>query len=208
MIYKCSVHFYKRIQRIFITLNVNFFFGEQSYAFISKTFLKEYSFEKKMNGYIYQINVKPKTGNERGIPKLSVRSAYVAFQGLEGDYNKYRMEKLINAGNPNKAVMLLPKETIDALVQEDWPVLPGHLGENITTEGMTSFIVGRQYQLGEAQIEISELCNPCINLQVLPYIGKEKIKSFMQTLLGRRGWYARVIKEGTIEQGNAISFLL
>jgi len=42
---------------------------------------------------IFQINVKPKTLNEHGIPKTSVKSVYVSKSGLEGDYNNFRTLK-------------------------------------------------------------------------------------------------------------------
>lgn len=157
-----------------------------------------------MTGFIYQINVKPETPNERGIPKLPVDVVEVTLRGLAGDYNRYRTEK--KKGNLNKALMLLPLETVLTLNDESWPIQPGHLGENFTTQGIPydAFAVGKRYALGSVVIEITEPCTPCSNLRVLPYIGGDRIKWFIQTLLGRRGWYAEVLTEGTVKIGDSI----
>ncbi len=151
-----------------------------------------------MSGLVYQINAKPQTPNARGIPKIPVESVNVRFGGLEGDYNLYRMsQQLLNRGDLDKAVMFLPLETIRQLNQEGWPIKPGDLGENMTVEGIPyeAFAVGQRYSVGNAEIEISK---PCKVLSVLPYVGQEKLKEFVQTLVNRRGWYARVLKEGSI----------
>ncbi len=154
-------------------------------------------------GTIFYINVKAETAGERGIPKTQVDSVYVSSNGLQGDFNRYRTEK--KQGNPDTAVMLLPLETLIALHREGWPVNPGDLGENFTTQGILydSFSPGKKYEIisSDMQIEITEPCTPCANL---PYVGEEKIKEFMKTLLGRRGWYAKVLHPGAVRRFDAI----
>ena len=149
---------------------------------------------------LFQINVKPNTANEHGIPKTSVTSAVLSKSGLEGDYNNYRTIK--KNRNPDMAVLLYPIETIRELNKEGWPIKPGDLGENFTITGISHshFSPNQKYQIGESLIEISFECDPCQNLSVLPYVGKTKINEFIKTLMYRRGWYARVLKEGLIEQ--------
>ena len=149
---------------------------------------------------LLQINVKPNTANEHGIPKTSVSSAMLSKSGLEGDYNNYRTIK--KNRNPDMAVLLYPIETIEELNKEGWPIKPGDLGENFTITGIphSHFSPNQQYQIGDSLIEISFECDPCQNLSVLPYIGKTKINDFNKTLMHRRGWYARVLKEGLIVQ--------
>ena len=39
-------------------------------------------------------------------------------------------------------------------------------------------------------------------LEHLKYVGLSKIGSFIKTLKNRRGWYCKVLKEGTIEGGD------
>ena len=156
--------------------------------------------KKEIMQTLLQINVKPNTANEHGIPKTSVTSAILSKSGLEGDYNNWRTIK--KSGNPDMAVLLYPIETIQELNKEGWPVKPGDLGENFTITGIphSHFSPNQQYQIGECLIEISFACDPCQNLSVLPYVGKTKINEFIKTLIHRRGWYARVLKEGLIIQ--------
>ncbi len=158
-----------------------------------------------MKGKVYQINIKDKTDTERGLPKFPVQSAQVSSIGVEGDFNRYRQE--IDHGNPDMAILVMPLETIRQLNQEGWPINPGDLGENITSEGMEyrSFYVGGAYKIGnEVEIQISKPCDPCNNVYLLPYVGVEKGPSFMKALVGRRGWYARVLKDGKIRTGDSI----
>ena len=149
---------------------------------------------------IHQINLKPNRANEHGIPKTSVISAILSKSGIEGDYNNYRTIK--KDQNPDMAVLVYPIETIHELNDEGWPIMPGDMGENFTISGIphSHFSPNQQYQIGESLIEISFECDPCQNLSVLPYVGKTKINEFIKTLMHRRGWYARVLKEGLIIQ--------
>ena len=101
----------------------------------------------------------------------------------------------------------MPLEMILTLREEGWPIEPGDIGENITTLDIPydSFVVGKQYEIGAAKIQISKPCTPCRNLHVLQYVGDARIPAFIKTLLNRRGWYARVLQEGSIRKGDLIS---
>jgi MOSC domain-containing protein YiiM len=165
-----------------------------------------------MNGRVVQINRKPETPGQHGLPKLPVSSIHVTRHGLEGDFNRFRHDA--KADDPSRAVLLLPLETIQQLNAEGWPVKPGDMGENITTEGIPydDFVVGDQYRLGEVIIQITEPCTACRYLESLPYVQEAKGVEFITTLtrteggalVNRRGWYASVVEEGTISQGDAI----
>ena len=157
-----------------------------------------------MEGRIYQVNIKLRTPGQRGLPKSYVSAARIRKDGLEGDYNRYRSERL--GSDPDQAVLLYPVEMIRRLDEEGWPVGPGDLGENITTEGLaySAFAPGSVYQAGEAVVEVTKPCDPCRNLSVLPYVGQERKKEFIKALVNRRGWYARVLREGLIRAGDPI----
>ena len=49
-----------------------------------------------MASSIFQINVKPNTPGEVGLPKVAIRSAQISFSGGEGDYNRFRLNKKNN----------------------------------------------------------------------------------------------------------------
>jgi MOSC domain-containing protein YiiM len=153
---------------------------------------------------IVQINVKPKTPSEHGLPKTPVCSVVLSKSGLEGDYNNFRTIK--KNRNPDMAVLVYPIETIHELNNEGWPIKPGDLGENFTIKGIPYLKLSpsQKYQIGECIIEISLECDPCQNLSILPYIGELKIKEFIKSLMHRRGWYARVIKEGIVKQNSLV----
>lgn len=157
-----------------------------------------------MEGRIYQVNTKGRTPGERGLPKSPVESVHISSGGLEGDYNNYRTKKL--AGDMEQAVLLYPLEMIRTLNEEGWPVEPGDLGENVTTEGLAynDFVAGGVYQVGEALLEVTKPCDPCSNLAALPYVGEARKREFIKTLVNRRGWYARVLKEGRVRPGDRV----
>jgi len=157
-----------------------------------------------MSGTIYQINIKPQTPNERGLPKSPVKTAAVSHRGVEGDFNRYREEK--HSGRLDRALLIMPLETLVQLNGEGWPINPGDIGENITTQGISynDFCNNKKYRIGEIEIKISEPCTPCGNLKLLPYVGKERWTEFKKTMDKRRGWYAQVLKEGSINVGDEI----
>jgi MOSC domain-containing protein YiiM len=160
---------------------------------------------EKMQGLVHQLNIKPRVGQERGLPKSPVDTIVVNEKGVVGDFNKYRTER--KAGSLEMAVLLYPVEMISKLNGEGWPVKAGDLGENITTEGLgyDEFLAGERFHVGNVILEVTKACDPCRNLSLLPYVGPVRQKEFIRTLLGRRGWYARVIEGGEVHVGDVIS---
>jgi len=153
------------------------------------------------SGSIERLSVKPRTPGQRGLPKHPVPMLRITQAGADGDYNHYRTTKV--QGDPKLAILVLTREVIDALRAEGWPVEPGDLGENLTLAGVpeSSLAPGSKIRIGEALLEVSEPCDPCTELYVLPYVGKEKGPEFVRTLIGRRGWFARVLSSGEISPG-------
>ncbi len=158
-----------------------------------------------MSASVIQIGVKPDTPGEVGLPKMPVNQVWVKKEGLEGDYNRARMKK---GNDPDKAVMIISTDILDQLNREGWPVKPGDVGENLTITNIDykKIAAGQKYLIGEAEIEISFICEPCTNLYKLPYVGTQRGPEFMATIMNRRGWYARVLKEGLVSVGD--TFLL
>jgi MOSC domain-containing protein YiiM len=156
-------------------------------------------------GEVLQINVKPDTLGERGLPKHPVERALIKRNGLVGDFNRWRHEEAHDA--PNMAVLLMPLETIQELNREGWPIRPGDIGENFTTTGIpyNSFGPGKRYKIGRAVIKITKACEPCSFLNVLPYAGKDK--NIVKAMYNRRGWYALVEQEGEIVKGDTVEEL-
>lgn len=148
--------------------------------------------------HLLRLSVKPFTPGEFGLPKQAVERLDISFQGAAGDFNNYRTRSL--KGDPDQAIMLLTDDVIQQLRAEGWPVAPGDFGENLTLGDLAEdeLGVGTQLTVGEVVLEISKPCDPCTELGILPYVGKERTPQFIKTTRGRRGWYARVLHQGSI----------
>jgi MOSC domain-containing protein YiiM len=151
---------------------------------------------------VRRLGAKRRVAGERGLPKPEIDSVELTPEGVVGDYNVYRTTE--KAGDPAMAVLVVPLETIEALNRDGWPVRPGDLGENITTEGVPGeeFRPGQRFRVGSATLEISKACEPCTNLYVLPYVGEARGPAFLKATVGRRGWYARVLRGGRAQRGD------
>ena len=160
--------------------------------------------DRPVRGRVYRLHRKPEAPGEHGLPKASVPEARFHVGGVEGDFNRYRHEE--RHDDPAMAVLLLPRETLEELNREGWPVRPGDLGENVTTEGIPydALSPGGRFRVGDAELEVSKACTPCDNLYLLPYVGPERGPAFLKTTLGRRGWYARVVHGGTVRVGDPV----
>ena len=155
----------------------------------------------------------------------------VTKKGIRDDYNHYRTVAL--KGTRDRAVSLWTTDILEWLHQSsDYKdVRLGDFGENVSIEGVnyTYFRVGEQYQFISSLekenastkedcviLEITERMEPCGNLCKLPYINDPKIKPMERikkcqeflTVLdkedGLRGWYAKVVQEGTIRPGDSV----
>jgi MOSC domain-containing protein YiiM len=158
-------------------------------------------------GTVVRLGAKPKAAGERGLPKPELGEAKISLGGIENDYNLYRQTQ--KGGDPDMALLLLPAETLDELRREGWPVRPGDLGENVTTSGISyeSLRPPRRLRLGTVVAQTSRPCEPCDNLFLLPYVGRERGPSFLKVMLGRRGWFARVLVPGLVRKGDPIDLL-
>jgi MOSC domain-containing protein YiiM len=160
-----------------------------------------------VTGQVYRVHRKPEAPNEHGLPKLAVPEARLTRRGVEGDFNRYRHEE--KQDDPDMALLIVPLDVLHELNQEGWPVQPGDLGENLTLQGIGNdmLVPGRKFRVGETLVEISKECTPCTNLYLLPYVGSVRGPAFVQAMLGRRGWYARVLKEGNVRPGDPVELL-
>ena len=158
-------------------------------------------------GTVRRLGAKSRVEGEHGLPKPELPEARITVRGVDGDYNLYRETK--RGGDPEMALLLLPEETIEELNRGGWPVRPGDLGENVTTSGIPygRLAPPRQLRLGEVVVQTTKPCEPCDNLCLLPYVGRERGPAFLKAMLGRRGWFAKVVREGVVRKGDAIELM-
>jgi len=155
-----------------------------------------------MSAVVHSINISSKGG----VPKLPINKAQIKFEGVEGDFNKFRTEKKNSTGT--RAVTLFSLEQIEKLKSEGHAIDVGTTGENITIEGVDwpSLEVGARMMIGEAMIELSEPTAPCSK------IGKSFIDGAFSRIdheleLGWSRWSASVIEEGQVEVGSQVILL-
>ena len=155
-----------------------------------------------MSAVVHSINI----STQGGVPKLPIDKAEIKFEGVEGDFNKFRTEKKNSIGN--RAVTLFSLEQIEKLKSEGHSIDVGTTGENITIEGVDwpSLEVGARMMIGEAMIELSEPTAPCSK------IGNSFIDGAFSRIdheleLGWSRWSASVIEEGLVEIGSQVIIL-
>lgn len=148
-------------------------------------------------GRIFQISV-----SNGGVPKHRIVEAEVGSEGLVGD----RQRDLRAHGGPERAVCLFAIEQIALLRLEGHRMAAGSLGENITTEHIewNEVAPGSRIKLGdEVLVEVTDYASPCWkNAQ---WFHDGNINRINQaTHPGSSRVYARVIRGGTIREGDRI----
>lgn len=131
-----------------------------------------------------------------GIPKRPVELCAVTLEGLVGD--KHDHEK---HNSQDRAVSLMDQEILLQLIDEGYSLYPGAIGENLTVEELhvQSLEPGDRLSFsGGVELELVEARKPCF---VLDSLG-ENLKI---DIVGRSGYMARVVTEGTFERGETIS---
>jgi MOSC domain-containing protein YiiM len=109
-------------------------------------------------------------------------------EGVEGCAHR-------RAGKRN--VLFVAAEDLEAVGVE-----PGVVKENFTVRGadVMRWPVGQRLSIGDAEFEISMVCDPCVNM--------DAIRPGLQAELeGRRGMLARVLKTGRVSVGDEINVL-
>jgi MOSC domain-containing protein YiiM len=129
----------------------------------------------------------------------------VGPQGLEGDHQV----DLKNHGGTDKAVYAYSLENLAFWAAErgDGPYLPGHVGENLTIQGLDDHdvAIGDRFRAGETLMEVTQPRVPCFKLGI-----RMQDHRFVETFLqsGRTGFYLRVIQPGRIQGGDAFEKII
>lgn len=128
----------------------------------------------------------------------------VARLGLAGD----EQADLSVHGGPDKAVYGYAAAHYPAWAAEQ-PHLadrldPGAFGENLTIEGLAEadLCVGDIHAIGTARLQVCQPRQPCFKFALRledPRAPKAMVRS------GRAGWYYRVIEEGALQAGDAVT---
>lgn len=160
-----------------------------------------------MSGSILQVSI-----SRGGLPKRSIPHGEVNSLGIVGDGHAHPQFH----GGPQKALLLVGAEGIDELIAQGFPLFHGALGENITMRGIDrrSLRSGQRYGVGEIIVELTTLRQPCNQLSVYGQGIQGAVydaqihdgdPSSPRWALG--GFYASVIRAGTIRAGDPIRLL-
>ena len=152
-----------------------------------------------MQGSIHSINV----SGSGGVPKMSVKAAMIGFEGLSGDYNRFRTDR--KAGDPGRAVCIFSLERIRELQREGHPIDIGTAGENLTIEGLDwpSLRAGMTLRVGDASITLSEPCAPCSKIG-WSFKGEDFSRVDHEKQEGWSRWSASVAEEGAVSVSDSV----
>ena len=160
-----------------------------------------------MAGILKQIN-----RSDGGLPKRAVTGPVMVSEVcVEGDH--WRNPAV--HGGPHKAVLMASAEFIDDLVARGFPVFYGAIGENLTVSGLDPHMwrAGQRYRVGQDTIiELTTLRTPCRNLHVYGteikaemYDAQCKAGDITAPHWANGGFYARVVRPGSILAGDAVT---
>lgn len=127
----------------------------------------------------------------------------VSTLNLDGD----QQSDLSVHGGVDKAVYLYPSEHYSywrtQLADLDLPW--GVFGENFTSEGILEdqVTIGDRLRVGSAEFMVTQPRMPCFKLGIR-FNRRDMVKRFLESK--RSGFYLSVIREGEVENGNAIEF--
>lgn len=154
--------------------------------------------------FIGTIRILEPEGQRTGLFKEPVSRVVARRSGLIGDHQADRRYH----GGPEKAVHQYPPDHYPRIAAR-FPAaaahaVPGALGENLSSAGMTeqTVCIGDRYRLGEVELEVSQPRTPCWKIN---YRFDERELSRFVLAERITGWYYRVIRAGTIERGAAIA---
>lgn len=160
-----------------------------------------------MTGSIVQISISP-----GGIPKRAIAEGVVTPIGIRGD--SWAHPEI--HGGPNQALLLITSEGIEELVAQGYPLFSGALGENLTIHGLDrrEMRLGQRYRAGEVLLELTKMRSPCITLDVYGpsikqaiYDARVKAGDPSSPRWGSAGFYARVLRGGSLRSNDIISLV-
>ena len=152
-----------------------------------------------MQGTVHQISI-----SDGGAPKQSVPDAEVTPGGLVGDRQRF----LKFHGGPERAVCLLGLDVIERLAGEGHPIAPGSVGENVTVAGFdwSAVDIGGVFAFGGGvELQVSSWAVPCKNIGHA-FSDGGFVRLHAEKHPGRARAYCRVLTEGRIAAGEAVSW--
>lgn len=149
------------------------------------------------HGRLFQINT-----SQGGVPKLARSAEQVGYLGLKTD----RQGNPDIHGGKDAALCLYSLERIIALQEEDHPIFPGAIGENLTLIGLdwSAVFPGVQLCLGsEVLIEVTRYSSPC-NSIAAAFKDRDYHRVSQKKYPGWSRVYGRVLQPGWLHPGDEV----
>lgn len=128
----------------------------------------------------------------RGTEKRNIHTAeFIENWGIKGD---------AHAGNWHRQVSLLSYEKIKAFQEKGADITDGAFGENLVVSGydFTKFPVGTRFLCNDVILELTQIGKECHN-------GCAIYQRMGECIMPTNGVFAKVIKGGTISEGDAFA---
>lgn len=141
-----------------------------------------------------------------GIKKYPTQKAFLTKTGFKED----QQADLVHHGGENKALFLFSQKTYEKINKEcntNFEINKvAHFGENLILSNISEedICIGDIYEIGQSQIQITQPRQPCWKLSA--NTNKKEMTKFIFDS-GYTGWYAKVLKEGTICKDDEMRFI-
>lgn len=152
--------------------------------------------------------------SEPGLPKYEVEAIQLIEEmGVSGDYHsgkliRHRYWARKDPSHPNHRQVLLVDTSIYADISaRGIDLKPGMLGENVLVDGIKvmSLPVGTQLDLGEARLELTEVRNPCYQLNEMHQDLLKAVATKVDGQVHRNaGMLARITRSGWVRPGDPV----
>ena len=149
-----------------------------------------------------------------GLPKLEVDAIQLIENlGIEGDYHagefvRHRYLAKKDPTQPNlRQVLLIDTKILAEIANQDIHLEPGMMGENIIIEGieLMALPIGTQIEIGETLLEITEVRNPCYQLDEM----RPGLLDAVQNNIGGQvhrnaGMMTKILRGGWVRPGDPV----
>lgn len=152
--------------------------------------------------------------SQPGLPKLPVdQIQLIKDHGVKGDYHagKFIRHRYLAKKDPqrlnNRQVLLVDAVIHTQVLEQGIQLAPGDLGENMLVDGIDvmSLQMGTKLEIGSALIEITEIRDPCYQLDEVHSGLQEALElDDNGTIVPRAGMLGVVLHGGNIRPGDEI----
>jgi MOSC domain-containing protein YiiM len=149
-----------------------------------------------------------------GLPKLEVDAIQlIENYGVKGDYHagefvRHRYLAKKDPTQPNRRqVLLIDTKILNELASQGIHLTPGMMGENIIVDGigLMALPVGAHLEVGEALLKVTEVRNPCYQLNEMhPQLLKAVENSGTGPDPRNAGMMAIILSGGWVRPGNSV----